>query len=187
MPWCFYWSQWSPAVAWHPAQGRKLCQCWSLAGWLSAASALAGLDPCGCFHFAVLLLSTAFSLGSVQRPCSSAGPGPVLMLCPCLSQRDMSCMGEDEEHHPSCHRSSSGLLCCSGYLIFLSPSLSQKGSKVNASKMRHCPLDCWVLLLVWPSPPTLLFPPPAQWLLKERSLCWSQLWKASANLFLLWA
>lgn len=72
------WSQYSPAVVWHQAQGKKLCQCLSLAGWLSTASVLAGLKPCGCHHAVVLLLRTAFSLQTVQIACSSTGPWPVL-------------------------------------------------------------------------------------------------------------
>lgn len=129
MPQCYCWSQPSPAVAWHQAQGKKLCQCLSLAGKLSAASAPAGLEPRSHHHSVALLLRMAFSLGSVQRACSVAGPGPVLMLCLHLSQKNMSCMGEDEDHHPSCHSSSSGLLYYPGYLIFLTPSLSQRRSR----------------------------------------------------------
>lgn len=129
MPWCCCWNQRSPAVTWHPAQGKKLCQCLNLAGWLSAGSALAGLEPGGHHCFAVNLLRRAFSLGLVQRAGSSAVPVPVLMLGLHMTQKSMGCMGEEEEHRLSCHGSSSGLLYYAGYLIFLTHSLYQRGSR----------------------------------------------------------
>lgn len=87
MPQCYWRSHQSPVVVWHQGQGKKLCQCWILVGQLSAASALAGLEPHGHRRFAILLLRRVFSPGSVRRTCSSVGPGPVLMLCLHLSQK----------------------------------------------------------------------------------------------------
>jgi len=59
------------------------------------------LEPYGHHPSAVLLLRRILSLGSVQRACSPAGPGLVLMPCLYLSQKSISCVRDGEDHHPS--------------------------------------------------------------------------------------